>query len=101
MSDEIIMKHIKCNLILFQPDHIYPFLNSHNSEWSSTHIDMDKDSFAGLNNLHTLDLSYNYIWSLPLDSLCHLPKLKILNMTKNHLLDMTDLGLGSDKKIGK
>ena len=60
-------------------------------------MDMDKESFAGLHNLKSLDLSHNNVWSLPLDSLCSLPKLKILNMSKNHLLDMTDLGLGGDK----
>ena len=69
-------------------------INSHNSEWSSILMDMDKDVFADLNNLIDLDLTSNSIWSLPLQTFCSMPRLKSLNMSQNHLLDITDLGLG-------
>ena len=69
-------------------------INSHNREWSSILMDMDKEVFADLISLDRLDLSFNNIWSLPLQSICSMPKLKSLNMSKNHLLDITDLGLG-------
>ena len=69
-------------------------INSHNSEWSSILMDMDKDVFADLNNLIDLDLTSNSIWSLPLQTFCSMPRLKSLNMSRNHLLDITDLGLG-------
>ena len=69
-------------------------INSHNSEWSSILMDMDKDVFADLNSLVDLDLTSNSIWSLPLQTFCSMPRLKSLNMSQNHLLDITDLGLG-------
>ena len=72
-------------------------INSHNSEWSSILMDVDKHAFAGLSHLTSLDLSFNNMWSLPLESLCQVPSLKVLNMSKNHLLDLTDLGLAGAK----
>lgn len=69
-------------------------VNSHNSEWSSLLMDMDKDAFVGLDNLVSLDLAYNNMWSLPINSLCAMPRLRSLNLSTNHLLDITDLGLG-------
>jgi Leucine-rich repeat (LRR) protein len=68
-------------------------VKSHNSEWSSILMDVDRDTFVDLKNVRSLDLSHNNMWSLPLDSLCHMPKLTHLNMSRNHLLDVTDLGL--------
>ena len=69
-------------------------INSHTSKWNSNVIEIDRDVFADLSNLMNLDMSFNNIWSLKLQSLCSLPNLRSLNMSKNHLLDVTDLGLG-------
>ena len=68
-------------------------LNSHNSEWSSILIDLDPRSLAGLSSLLDLNLAFNNLWSLPRDLLTSVPLLKALNVSFNHILDMTDLGL--------
>ncbi len=68
-------------------------IRSHNSEWSSVLMDVNADTFAKLNLLESLDLSNNNIWSLPAGALCNLSRMVSLNVSKNHLLDITDLGL--------
>ena len=68
-------------------------VESHNSEWTSVLMDMDVNAFQGLSGLEQLKLSYNNLWSLPINSLCTLPNLQTLNVSGNHLLDVVDLGL--------
>ena len=53
------------------------------------------DAFVGLPSLTHLDLSNNYIRSIPQDELCQLSNLRHLNMSKNELRSLEDLGLTS------
>ena len=68
-------------------------LNSHNAEWSSVVLDVDTKSLNMLHKLQSLDLSQNNLWSLPGSALCDLPALRHFNVSHNHLLDLSDLGL--------
>jgi len=54
------------------------------------------DAFVGLPSLTHLDLSNNYIRSIPQDELCQLSALRHLNMSKNELRSLDDLGLVSN-----
>ena len=50
-------------------------------------------AFAGLDSLEILDLSGNYIRHLAPGVLCSLPKLSVLNLSRNEIGSISDLGL--------
>ena len=53
--------------------------------------------FQKLSNLQSLNLAMNNLWNLPTDSLCDLVSLRKLNLSHNHILDVSDLGLENCK----
>ena len=71
-------------------------VQSHNSEWTSILMDVSVDAFSRLDNLKELNLAHNNLWSMPAGALCDLPSLASLNVSNNHLLDVSDLGVSSD-----
>ena len=54
---------------------------------------IEAGAFAGLDSLEKLDLSGNYIRHLAPGVLCSLPKLTVLNLSKNEIGSLSDLGL--------
>ena len=56
-------------------------------------LTIEAGAFAGLNSLEQLDLSGNYIRHLAPGVLCSLPKLTVLNLSKNEIGSLSDLGL--------
>jgi Leucine-rich repeat (LRR) protein len=70
-------------------------LRGHNSEWgaSSLTLQLAGDSFKGLEMLETLDLSDNNIWGLPTGSLCSTPLLQSLNLSRNNIVEVSEVGL--------
>ena len=68
-------------------------IQSHNSEWTSILMDIDTNSFQKLETVESINLSNNNLWSLPINTLCNLTKIRKLNISKNHLLNAVDLGL--------
>ena len=56
-------------------------------------LSIEAGAFAGLNSLEQLDLSGNYIRHLAPGVLCSLPKLTVLNLSKNEIGSLSDLGL--------
>lgn len=68
-------------------------LQSHNGEWSSVLMDVDREAFKKMDRIQDLQLAHNNLWSLPAGALCHMPQLQKLNASHNHLLDAVDLGL--------
>ena len=70
-------------------------LQSHNADWSSILMDIDIDSFKRLFALQDLILANNNLWSLPPSMMCGLNNLRVLNMSANHLLEASNLGLSS------
>ena len=70
-------------------------LQSHNADWSSVLMDLDMDSFKRAFALEELILSHNNLWSLPPGMMCGLNNLHSLNMSNNHLLEASNVGLSS------
>uniref|UniRef100_A0A182TJZ3 TIR domain-containing protein n=1 Tax=Anopheles melas TaxID=34690 RepID=A0A182TJZ3_9DIPT len=67
-------------------------LRTHNTDWSAMNLEFHPESFRGLTELKRLDLADNNIWALPTDVFCPLFSLRHLNLTRNRLTDVSQLG---------
>ncbi|RZF40048.1 hypothetical protein LSTR_LSTR002451 [Laodelphax striatellus] len=67
-------------------------LRTHNTDWSAMTMELHSDSFRGLPQLKTLDLSENNIWTVPSEVFCPLYTLSQLNLSRNRLQDVAELG---------
>ena len=67
-------------------------IRTHNDDWSTMTMEFNTDSFRGLSQLRSLDLSDNNIWALPQELFCPLVSLTHLNMTRNRLQNASELG---------
>ena len=45
-------------------------METHNSDWSSTVLDVDPRAMDGLDKLRSLGLASNNLWSLPAEFFC-------------------------------
>uniref|UniRef100_A0A0K2TAB3 Tolllike receptor 6 [Tribolium castaneum] n=1 Tax=Lepeophtheirus salmonis TaxID=72036 RepID=A0A0K2TAB3_LEPSM len=70
-------------------------IQTHNSEWSSVLMEMESHSLFNLNKVEELNLAYNNIWFLPQNELCHTENLRLLNLSHNHFVEMSDMKLMS------
>jgi Leucine-rich repeat (LRR) protein len=62
---------------------------------SATTMDIDVESLKKVNSLEDVHFSSNNIWSLPSGMMCELLSMKLLNMSSNHLLEASNLGLST------
>ncbi|XP_045468541.1 toll-like receptor 6 [Harmonia axyridis] len=67
-------------------------VRSHNSDWSAMSLDLHRESFRGMKELRSLDLSDNNIWNTPDEVFCPLFSLVRLNLSHNKLQDVATLG---------
>lgn len=67
-------------------------LRTHNTEWSAMTMDFHPHSFRGLAELRSLDLVDNNIWTFPREVFCPLHSLSKLNVSRNRLKDVVELG---------
>ena len=70
-------------------------VNTFNAEWTSLELEPDYESLVGLEHLKYLDLSQNNIRALPRGLLCPLSNIDTVNLTRNGILDLEDLGLSN------
>lgn len=71
-------------------------LRTRNVDWPIMSLTAKSEVFRPLDQLERLDLSTNNIWELPSGTFCHLASLKFLNLSQNHLQDITQLGFGKN-----
>ena len=76
-------------------------IHTHNSDWTSLSLQPDYEAFVGLDLLESLDLSDNNMHELPQGLLCPLLNLKTLNLSRNSLDGLVDLGLGEGGRCGE
>lgn len=64
------------------------------SDWpeSGMTMEIEAGSFAQARRLERLDLSTNQLTAVPEDTFCQLPNLVFLNLSKNRVRDVSDLG---------
>lgn len=67
-------------------------LRTHNTDWSAMTMEFHPDSFRGLAELRNLDLADNNIWTLPSELFCALYSLSHLNLSRNRIQDVAELG---------
>nr|CAD7205431.1 unnamed protein product [Timema douglasi] len=67
-------------------------LRTHNTDWSAMTMEFHPESFRGLSELRSLDLSDNNIWSMPQELFCPLHSLSRLNLSRNRIQDVSELG---------
>ena len=63
-----------------------------NTDWPAMSLELSPESFTPVRQLESLDLSYNNIWSFPENVFCALTKLVSLNISRNRLQDISEVG---------
>jgi len=72
-------------------------IQGHNSEWSgSMTMQLQPETLRHLDKLEVLDLADNNIWGLPEGALCHTPALQSLNLSRNNIVEVSEVGLSGN-----
>lgn len=67
-------------------------VKTRNTDWPTMSLEIATDSFSPVRQLERLDLSSNNIWSFPDNVFCPMTNLVSLNVSRNRLQDVSDLG---------
>lgn len=63
-----------------------------NTDWPAMSLELAAESFSPVRQLERLDLSYNNMWSFPENIFCALTNLVSLNISRNRLQDISEIG---------
>ncbi|ROT65987.1 putative toll [Penaeus vannamei] len=74
-------------------------LRTYNADWSVVTLKIANDAFMDQKKLEYLDLGNNNIWTLPPALLCELENLRLLNLSRNKLQDVTVLSFSQAEHI--
>ncbi|KAK4299276.1 hypothetical protein Pmani_028450 [Petrolisthes manimaculis] len=74
-------------------------LRTYNTDWSAMSLKIASDAFREQRNLERLDLGDNNIWTLPPRLLCHLDNLRLVNLSRNKLQDVSVLSFSQAEHI--
>lgn len=72
-------------------------LQTHNADWSTTNLELHPETFSGLSELKRLNLADNNIWTIPNGVFCPLYSLRYLNLTKNHINEVSQVGFAENE----
>nr|ANG08895.1 toll family protein LongTollC [Parhyale hawaiensis] len=67
-------------------------ISTHHLDWPGAALSLSKDALAELSRLEQLDLSQSELWQIPEGALCSCKSLTVLNVTRNRLHRLADLG---------
>lgn len=67
-------------------------IRTHNDDWPALALTIHQNSFSEMKQLERLDLSQNSIWTFPDQIFCSMANLQALNLTRNRLHNVTNLG---------
>jgi Leucine-rich repeat (LRR) protein len=73
-------------------------INSYNADWTSLELEPDYESLIGLEQLKFLDLSLNNVRQLPHGLFCPLNNIQTVNLSRNGIEDIENLGLSNRSK---
>ncbi|XP_076065334.1 toll-like receptor Tollo [Oratosquilla oratoria] len=74
-------------------------LRTYNTDWSAMTLTIAKDAFRDQKRLERLDLGDNNIWTLPRGVFCDMENLRILNLSRNKLQEVSDLSFTNSDQI--
>ena len=72
-------------------------LQTHNADWSTINLELHQETFSGLSELKRLNLADNNIWTVPNGIFCPLYSLRNLNLSKNHITDVSQIGFAENE----
>lgn len=75
-------------------------VRTHNDDWPTLALAFQANAFAELRQLERLDLSQNSIWTFPERIFCLLSNLQTMNLTRNRLQDIANLGFTEGSTAG-
>jgi Leucine-rich repeat (LRR) protein len=75
-------------------------LQTHNADWSTINLELHPETFSGLSELRSLNLADNNIWTVPNGVFCPLYSLRYLNLSKNHINDISQIGFAENEASG-
>ena len=68
-------------------------IHTHNQDWTSLQMQPDYESLVGLERLHSLDVQWNNLHSLPPGFFCPLKNLRHIDLSFNAVKDLNFLGI--------
>lgn len=72
-------------------------LQTHNADWSTINLELHPETFNGLSELKRLNLADNNLWTIPSGVFCPLYSLRNLNLSKNHINDVSQIGFAENE----
>lgn len=72
-------------------------LQTHNADWSTVNLELHPETFSGLGELKRLNLGDNNLWTIPNGVFCPLYSLRYLNLSKNHINDVSQIGFAENE----
>ncbi|KAK6641450.1 hypothetical protein RUM44_013161 [Polyplax serrata] len=86
------IRYIPSSVLAGLPDLRYLTIKTHNTDWSAMSMEFHSESFHGLSELRSLNISDNNIWTFPTHVFCELQGLTALNLSRNRIHEIFKLG---------
>lgn len=97
--DKCKLRHVPADFLTLR--HLRKLaINTGNSDWAARSLDISPGALSQVPQLRWLNLGFNHMWKLPEQLLCQVGShLTHLNLTRNLLSDIFDLGLSTGRLL--